>query len=401
MKPITRILFLASGFMLVAILSRCGGSQEKVPPLTINPTSLPNGTLGAPYSQTIQAGGGVAPFSWTGIGALPHNLQLIAGAGNVATISGMPDTTAQAVVFSVKVTDSANQSATQSYTVSILPEPDTLTLSPPSLNFPPQLIGMLSRAQAETVTNTGTSAVVISSVALTGTNAADFNQSNTCGSSLTAGANCTINVTVTPSQLGARSASITITDNTAGSPHSVSLSGVGLTSGPNATWSTTSLTFGNQVVNTTSPAQSITLSNYGTTTLNITSITATANFGETNTCGSLASGADCAISVTFMPSATGSVNGTLSIADNAPGSPQTVSLTGTGTSSQVKGWCEVNSLSHALTGTCITPEVGPIVQECFFQPASTSCPAGAPAIESHFKLCGYAVYTIDTARTCP
>jgi hypothetical protein len=49
--------------------------------------------------------------------------------------------------------------------------------------------------------------------------------------------------------------------------HSLSLSGIGLTSGSNAALSATSLTFGNQVVGTTSPAQSLTLSNYGTTTL--------------------------------------------------------------------------------------------------------------------------------------
>ena len=124
--------------------------------------------------------------------------------------------------------------------------------------------------------------MVINSIAVTGTNAADFSQSSSCGSSLAAGANCTVSVTLTASQLGPRSASITITDNTVGSPHSVSLSGVGLTSSPDATWSATSLNFANQSVGTTSPAQSLTLSNYGTTTLSITGIAVTADFGETN-----------------------------------------------------------------------------------------------------------------------
>jgi len=358
--------------------------------------------LNTPYSQTIQASGGVAPFNWSVTGALPPNLAISNSTTNSITISGTPQTSAQAVAFTIKVTDSASQSATQSYTVSILAEPDTLTLSPASLSFAPQLMGTVSAAEPETLTNTGTAAVFISSVALTGTNAADFSQNNACESNLAAGANCAINVTFTPSQLGPRSASITITDSTLGSPHSVPLTGIGLTSGPNATLSATTLAFGNQAVGTSSPAQSLILSNYGTTTLNITSITTTTNFVQTNTCiSTLAPGANCAISVVFMPSATGSVNSTLSIADNALGSPQTVSLTGAGTSSQEKGWCEVNSLSHALTGTCITPEVGTIVQECFFRPASTSCPAGTPAIEPHFKLCGYAVYTIDTATTCP
>jgi hypothetical protein len=258
----------------LCLLNGCGGGAS-APQLMITTASLPNGTSELTYSQTIQSSGGVAPFTWTvSAGTLPHNLALSSSATNIATISGTPDVAAQGVAFTIKVTDSANQSTAQSYTVSILLEPDTLTLAPPSLSFAPQLIGARSGAQAETVTNTGTSEVVISNIALTGTDAADFSQSNTCGSSLAVGANCTINVTLTASQLGPRSASITITDNTIGSPHSVSLSGVGLTSGPNAALSATSLTFGNQVVGTTSSAQSITLSNYGTMTLSIASIAA-------------------------------------------------------------------------------------------------------------------------------
>jgi hypothetical protein len=111
----------------------------------------------------------------------------------------------------------------------------------------------------------------------------------------------------------------------------LTLNGVGVNPGPNATLSATSLTFANQAVGTTSPAQSITLSNYGTATLNIASMAASANFGETNTCASsLAPGANCTISVTFMPSAAGGLNGTISVTDNALGSPQMVPLGGSG-----------------------------------------------------------------------
>jgi Putative Ig domain/Cep192 domain 4/Abnormal spindle-like microcephaly-assoc'd, ASPM-SPD-2-Hydin len=333
MKSIVRAMIIVSCLISAAMLSKCGGrSSQQFPQLTITTASLPNGTLETPYSQTIQASGGVAPFTWTvSAGGLPHNVALSSSTTNTETISGTPDTPAQGVAFTIKVTDSANQSATQSYTVSILLEPDTLTLAPSSLSFGLQLVGTVSSAQQETVTNTGTSAVVISSIALTGTNAADFTQSSTCDSNVAAGANCTINVTFTPSQLGPRSASITITDNTMGSPHSVSLSGAGLTAGPNATLSATSLAFGDQVVGTTSAAQSITLSNYGTTTLSIASIAASTNFAETTTCSStLASGASCTISVTFTPSNTGSVNGTLAVADTAADSPQIVSISGTG-----------------------------------------------------------------------
>ncbi len=315
------------------VLTGCGGgSSASFPPLTINTASLPNGTSDLTYSHMIQASGGVAPFSWTvSAGTLPHNLALSSTATNTVTISGTPDTAAPGVPFTIKVTDSANQSATQSYTVSILLELDSLTFAPASLTFGLQLVGAVSGAQMETLTNTGSSELVITGLSTTGTNAADFSQSSPCGSSLAAGADCIINVTFTPSQLGPRSASIKITDNSVGSPHSLSLNGTGVNSGPNATLSTNSLTFGSQVIGVTSAAQSITLNNYGTETLSITSITASANFGQTNTCVSiLASGTSCTINVTFTPSASGGLNGTVSVRDDGSGSPQIVSLSGTG-----------------------------------------------------------------------
>jgi hypothetical protein len=105
-----------------------------------------------------------------------------------------------------------------------------------------------------------------------------------------------------------------------------------LVSGPNATLSVTTLNFTAQLVGTISPAQSVQLTNYGTTTLNIAGIAATTNFGETDNCGSsLAAGASCSIGVSFAPGTTDNLAGTLSITDNAPGSPQTASLSGTGT----------------------------------------------------------------------
>src|SRR5260370_8535193 len=82
---------------------------------------------------------------------------------------------------------------------------------------------------------------------------------------------------------------------------------------------------------TTSAAQSVTLSNTGNASLNLTSVSASGDFAQTNTCGSsVAASANCTISVTFTPTASGSRTGTLSITDNASGSPQSVSLTGIG-----------------------------------------------------------------------
>jgi hypothetical protein len=101
---------------------------------------------------------------------------------------------------------------------------------------------------------------------------------------------------------------------------------------PTVTLSPTSLTFAAQTTGSTSVAQTITLMNSGTAALTITSISASGDFAETQTCGSsVATGATCAISVAFTPTAAGSRTGTLTITDNAGGSPQTVALSGTGT----------------------------------------------------------------------
>jgi fibronectin type 3 domain-containing protein len=84
-----------------------------------------------------------------------------------------------------------------------------------------------STAQTVTLSNTGNAALSITSLALTGTNASDFAQSNTCGSSLAPGANCTIAVMFTASVTGTEAASLSIADNSSGSPQAVSLSGAG------------------------------------------------------------------------------------------------------------------------------------------------------------------------------
>ena len=203
------------------------------------------------------------------------------------------------------------------------------SLSPTSLTFASQNVGSTSGAQAITLSNGGTAALAITSVAASG----DYAQTNTCGSSVAAGANCTISVTFTPTAAGTRTGTISVTDNAAGSPQTASLTGTGTAVGPSAALSPTSLTFAAQTIATTSPAQAITLSNSGTAALTITSIAASGDFAQTNNCGtSVAAGGSCSISVTFTPTAVGTRTGAITVTDNAPTSPQSASLTGTGAS---------------------------------------------------------------------
>ena len=112
--------------------------------------------------------------------------------------------------------------------------------------------------------------------------------------------------------------------------------GGGMTA-PAVSLSTSSLSFGNQAVGTTSAAQSVTLTNSGNATLSISGITLTgtdaAAYAQSTTCSTtLAASAHCTISVTFTPTATAATTASLSIATNAVGSPNTVALTGTGIS---------------------------------------------------------------------
>jgi hypothetical protein len=97
------------------------------------------------------------------------------------------------------------------------------------------------------------------------------------------------------------------------------------------TLSPTSLTFAGQLVNTTSTAQTITVTNSGFAPLTVSSVTTTGAFAQTNTCSTaVAVGGTCAVTVTFKPTATGAATGTVVIASNASTSPSTVTTTGTG-----------------------------------------------------------------------
>jgi hypothetical protein len=214
-------------------------------------------------------------------------------------------------------------------------------LNPTSVSFGNQNVGTTSAAQSVTLTDNGSLPLSISSIALAGTNATDFAQTNTCptgSNTLASGSSCTISVTFTPGATGARSASLILTDNAAGSPQSVALSGTGFTPAPAVSLNPTTVSFGNQNVGSSSPAQAVTLTNSGTLPLSISSIALTGtnatDFAQTNTCPSgsntLAAGSSCTVSVTFTPGASGARSATLMFTDNAADSPQAVTLSGTG-----------------------------------------------------------------------
>ncbi|HEV3278818.1 MAG TPA: FG-GAP-like repeat-containing protein [Terriglobia bacterium] len=203
-----------------------------------------------------------------------------------------------------------------------------VVLTPTSLTFSTQLVNTTSPAQNVTLMNTGTGPLTISSITVSG----NFAETNTCGSGVPGGGSCTISVTFTPKGQGTRAGAVTITDNAGNSPQMVPLSGLGTV----VTVSPSSLSFGSQKIGTTSPAQTVTVTNIGTTSITMGSIKFgggnTTDFAETNTCGSsLGGGSSCTVSVTFTPKASGPRMSTLAIFDTGGGSPQMVPVSGTGT----------------------------------------------------------------------
>jgi len=238
------------------------------------------------------------------------------GLGNVASgdfnADGTPD-----LVFELV--------SPQSATLNVFLSWPFVSLSPSPLNFGSERVGESSLPQNVTLTNIGNATLSVTTVTADG----DFSQTNGCSTTLAPGTSCTISLTFSPTTSGPFTGTLTIGDNALTSPQVVALSGTGTY----VSVSPASLNFGNQTQHTTSLSQSVTLTNYGASALAITSITATGEFEEGNSCGtSLAGGASCTINVTFSPVGAGSLAGTITVVDSDPASPQTVSLSGIGVS---------------------------------------------------------------------
>jgi hypothetical protein len=252
--------------------------------------------------------------------------------GNVY-VTGQTLSTSDSIYFPFPVTPGAFQTTYggghywgDAFVVKMsLPNVPVFAANPSSLTFGPQALGTTSAAQTVRLINAGTMPLDITSIAPGG----DFGETNDCPGTVQPSAFCTLNVTFTPTAAGVRSGVVTVTDNAAGSPQQVSLTGTGGV--PAVSLRPSSLTFASQAEGTTSPARQATLTNTGSGPLVITSIATTGDFAQTNNCGSTVNpGASCTLSVTFTPTATGTRSGSIAITDDAAGSPHQLLLTGTG-----------------------------------------------------------------------
>ena len=127
---------------------------------------------------------------------------------------------------------------------------------------------------------------------------------------------------------------------------------------PAPTLSPNSLTFAPQAISTTSAPQAVTLTVAGNAPLNIAQIVTSGDFVQTNNCpSSVAVGSNCTIQVTFTPTSAGARDGSLVVEDNAPDSPQKVSLTGTGLGPLISLMPTLLSFPSQPVGTSSNPQV--------------------------------------------
>jgi hypothetical protein len=207
-----------------------------------------------------------------------------------------------------------------------------VNIYPAGLAFFDQLVGTLSPGEAVTLVNNGTTALAVTKIAAT----SGFAQTNNCGTSVAAGASCTITVQFKPSTAAVHTGTLTVTDSATGSPQVISLQGTGVTNAINFTPS--SLNFDSQPMGVAGGPVSVTMTNIAGTAATIDSIKASGDFAQTNNCGAKLNPAPsmaCLITITFKPSAAGARAGAITVTDSAPGSPHVINLSGIGGVSSV------------------------------------------------------------------
>jgi len=215
----------------------------------------------------------------------------------------------------------------------------SLVIGPYSLSFGDVELGMSSDPQTITLLSTGPPAPRLDKIEISG----PFQQTTNCPpppATLNTNQTCGIEVSFHPKTPGAASGTVLIFHDGSSAPLKVTLSGMGTPDASSIQLSSRSLTFSEQTVGTTSPPQSVMLTSSGERTLAISSISVEGDFTimPASTCesliGSVKAHANCTVVVTFTPLGLGKRNGAIVFKDDAPDTPQRVTLTGTGKASQ-------------------------------------------------------------------
>lgn len=272
---------------------------------------------------------GVAPFALSATGGGSGNAVTFSVVSGPAQLNGstLSIVGVGTVVVAADQAGNANYTAATEVQRTIVVLPAGLGFNASALAFGSEPVGQTSATQTIILSNLNNTAIALASLTATG----DFSAISSCAVIPAAGA-CTVNVSFTPTALGARSGSLVVSGAQSGSPQSIPLSGTGTEPGISITPST--LVFGSQIVASTSLPQSITIANTGTAALTVTNITASGDFAVSSNCGTVPAGTNCSLMVTFTPTATGTRTGTITFTDNAGTGTQNqvIQLSGSGTS---------------------------------------------------------------------
>lgn len=335
-------------------LSATAVSSE--PQLSVSPTSINFGSVSTGQKATSNL-----VLSNTGSASL--TVSLLTLTGNDFTVSGIttPATisagqSAQAVLtFSPTVAGSvtgnlaitSNDPVNPTLNVALSGTGTStatgqLSASPSSVTFGTVATGSSSNQQI-VVTNTGTAAVTISSVSALGTG---FSVTGvTAPATVNPSQSVTLTATFAPTTAGATSGSVTIVSNAGNSTLSIPLSGTGAQ--PGLSVSPTTYNFGS-VVDGQTKSETFTITNTGTVSLTVAELSVTgAGYSVSGlvTPATISAGGTATFSVLFAPTTAGSLAGSVSIASNAPNSPNAVSLSGTGVAATVTLSTNPTSLS--------------------------------------------------------
>ena len=315
-------------------------SQNPTAPTLVNVGSAVNLVVSsgpAQYLLTTAAspanGGIVTPAPPGGLYTANSIVPLTATAAQGFVFAGWTGPVANASSASTTVTMSAAESVTANFTATSI-----LSIVPGSINFG-TIVQYKGVTQLLLVTNNTNSSVKFTKISL-----GSFQNITSqyllydggCLTTLAPGKYCRINITIAPNVTGNVSAILTLQDNGPGNPQMVPITATVI--GPKASLSPSSLSFGNQGLNTPSTPKTVTLTNTGVGPLTITGIAITgSNVNDfsisTNTCVSpLGQGLSCTVGITFTPKAKSSRSANVTFTDNSTASStQSVALSGKGT----------------------------------------------------------------------
>lgn len=335
------------------------------PGLSITPTSFTFGSVldGQTKSQTFtltNTGNAALTISQLGVSGTGYSLSGLAtpatiAVGASATFSAtFAPTTAGSLPGTITITSNAPTSpSTVVLTGTGTAAQPGVSITPASFTFGSVVDGQ-TKSQTFTVTNTGNASLSISQLSVSG---AGYTLSGLATpTTVAAGASTTFSATFAPTTAGSLPGTITITSNAPTSPSTVALTGTGTTAQPGVSITPASFAFGS-VVDGQTKSQTFTVTNTGSGALTISQLTvsgASYSLSGLVTPSTVAPGASTTFSATFAPTTAASLPGTITITSNAPTSPSTVALSGTGVAGTVVLSANPTSLAFGNVNAGVT-----------------------------------------------